>query len=173
MKKEWWLFGALVILIIIMIIMNVPKQTNNPVTLGKDCGSRLTELENLMSSYNYCNVDSDCIQKDLGIMDFCGGHLLNKNVNLNEFNKKLNVYNEVKCSQPIDECMRGNWTLICKNKKCVFNETSNPNSGIVCNPNINNSQCPIGQKCWVHCNAAAHCATAEEIAKASACLPNA
>ena len=84
------------------------------------CEDRYKEIENDMTKANYCNVDSDCDVLMLGswYVDFGCYHFINKNVDKDQFLKKMDVYNK-KCSQSIDKCMPSP-KASCVSNKCIY-----------------------------------------------------
>jgi hypothetical protein len=69
------------------------------------CEDLYKEIDNDIINANYCKVDADCSVLILGAqyVDFGCYHFVNKEVDKNQFYKKMDVYNK-KCSQSIDKC---------------------------------------------------------------------
>jgi len=69
------------------------------------CEDLYKEIDNDIINANYCKVDADCSILILGAqyVDFGCYHFINKEVDKNQFYKKMDVYNK-KCSQSIDRC---------------------------------------------------------------------
>lgn len=100
---------------------------NPPVTVTQppgnfNCKDMYDEIENDLDRANYCQSDSDCSVIILGgrYVDFGCYHFINKDVDQEQFFKKMDAYKE-KCSQLINDCAPAPKAK-CVSNKCVYVE---------------------------------------------------
>ena len=105
-----------------LLSQNVPA---NPPTIAPfagnlSCKEMYSEIENDIDNANYCKTDSDCDVLMLGgwYVDFGCYHFVNKNVDKDQFYKKMDIYKQ-QCSQIINDCAAAP-DARCVSNKCVF-----------------------------------------------------
>jgi len=96
----------------------------NPPTIAPfvgnlSCKEMYNEIENDINNANYCKTDSDCDVLMLGgwYVDFGCYHFVNKDVDKDQFYKKMDTYKQ-QCSQIINDCASAP-DARCVSNKCV------------------------------------------------------
>jgi hypothetical protein len=105
---------------------------------SQDCLSLKEQIQEKIESANYCEVDDDCIIVDFGCPFGCGSYL-NKDFDVNDIQKDIEVFQSCPESNCEYKCMRPS-PPICINNKCVC---------LQCEPckrykDISECECPEG-----------------------------
>ena len=90
------------------------------IIFENDCDKLEKQIDMLIESANYCDVDSDCVISTEFWCPFGCYNLFNKNTNLTEVREGIEKYHK-NCPECIYDCNRPptQEEVICKNNKCI------------------------------------------------------
>lgn len=125
-KKNLFIIVAIIIFVAsaAFVVINKPF---DPLIISQPsgdfvCEDLYNEIENDLDRANFCKENSDCDVILLAgwYIDFGCYHFINKNVDKEQFYKKMEVYKQ-KCGDIINECSPAP-EATCVSEKCIYLE---------------------------------------------------